>query len=336
MSSSDFRQITIKGEAGKGERLFRAAVSAFCSLTRPSRRDQAQLEDLTLPLFDQVSVEARRFVAAALSDSPYAPATLVRRLANETVDIAAPLLIRSIELNDLDLLSLIARHGAPHARAIGRRSNLNPAIAHLVAAINRKADAEKAAAVRPGRNTPDSPVSTADSIESTLDIGRSVGEAAENARRRLRSVMLPDEGDTQRASVAAGRPTYDRLRDTVLSGNPALFQTALADSLELAFATAREIASPSSHSWLLTALRALDLSGEQAFLIAAAFQPKQFPQPEAIRLFLSCYHEMTRETALERLAVWKARTPGENTAWRLTAARSVQSGDNAISATQAK
>ena len=56
MSSSDFRQITIKSEAQKAERLFRAAVSAFCSLTRPSRREIAQLEDLALPLFDFVSV----------------------------------------------------------------------------------------------------------------------------------------------------------------------------------------------------------------------------------------------------------------------------------------
>ena len=111
MSSSDFRQITIKGETLKAERLFRAAVSAFCSLTRPSRREIAQLEDLTLPLFDFVSVESRRYVAAALSECQYAPATLVRRLADETVDIAAPLLIRSNALSDIDLIALIGRHG---------------------------------------------------------------------------------------------------------------------------------------------------------------------------------------------------------------------------------
>ena len=111
LSSSDFRQITIKGETLKAERLFRAAVSAFCSLTRPSRREIAQLEDLTLPLFDFVSVESRRYVAAALSECQYAPAMLVRRLADETVDIAAPLLIRSNALSDIDLIALIGRHG---------------------------------------------------------------------------------------------------------------------------------------------------------------------------------------------------------------------------------
>ncbi len=93
MSSSDFRQIAVRADHGKSERLFRAAVTAFCSLTRPSRREIAQLEDLTLPLYDSVSIEARRFVAAALSECANPPAALVRRLADEPVEIAAPLLL---------------------------------------------------------------------------------------------------------------------------------------------------------------------------------------------------------------------------------------------------
>ena len=86
----------MKGEAGKADRLFRAATSAFCSLTRPSRRDIVQLEDLALPLFNLVSVEARRYMAAALSDCQSPPPALVRRLCDETIDIAAPLLILAI------------------------------------------------------------------------------------------------------------------------------------------------------------------------------------------------------------------------------------------------
>ena len=78
--------ITLGGDAPKRERLFRAAVSAFCSLTRPSRRDISQLEDLTLPLFDGVSPESRRYVAAALSECRYPPPNLVKRLCDEPLD----------------------------------------------------------------------------------------------------------------------------------------------------------------------------------------------------------------------------------------------------------
>ena len=135
MTASDFHGIAIGNDASKAERLFRASVSAFCTLTRPSRREVVQLEDLTLPLYDDVSLEARRYVAAALSECAVAPARLVDRLANDRVDIAAPLLARSETLTDVDLIALIGRHGLPHARAIARRPELNPTIAQLIRAL---------------------------------------------------------------------------------------------------------------------------------------------------------------------------------------------------------
>src|SRR3954467_4519803 len=94
VSSFDFRQIAERGDRSKKERLFRAAITAFCSLTRPSRNEIAKLEDLTLPLYEGVSTESLRFVAAALSEVEYPPLQLVKRLAGESVDIAAPLLLR--------------------------------------------------------------------------------------------------------------------------------------------------------------------------------------------------------------------------------------------------
>lgn len=307
----------MKGEAQKADRLFRAAVSAFCSLTRPARRDQAQLEDLTLPLFDLASVETLRYVAAALSECPSAPAALVKRLCDQSVDIAAPLLIRSRALTDFDLISLIARHGAGHARAIARRPGLNPTIASLSAALGRKADEEQAARLAAARKAAPRPEAVA--AEAVADISPPFGTAAENARRRLRSVMRPGEPGSAQATLQQPGPAYPRLRDTALTGNPALFQTALADSLGLEFATAREIASPSTYSWLLTALRALECSPEQAFLITASVGPRQFTQTEAIRLFLARYGEMTRDVALDRLKVWKSRTPSEALEWRQSA-----------------
>jgi len=157
VSSSDFRQIAIRTESGKAERLFRAAVSAFCSLTRPSRREIAQLEDLTLPLFDSVSVESRRYVAAALSECEYAPTALVRRLCEEPVDVCAPLIVRSRVLSDIDLIALIGRHGIAHARVIGRRPDLNPTIAELVKALNRS----ELRMVKPDRTEKEEPVKPA-------------------------------------------------------------------------------------------------------------------------------------------------------------------------------
>jgi uncharacterized protein (DUF2336 family) len=300
VSSSDFRQIAIRTEAGKAERLFRAAVSAFCSLTRPSRREIAQLEDLTLPLFDEVSVESRRYVAAALSECDYAPTALVRRLAEEPVEIAAPLLARSDALSDIDLIALIGRHGLPHARAIARRKELNPTIADLIRALERPT----LVMTRP----PETVTRLAPKPEPMTKAGAdrpAPGEATENARRRLRSMMRPTD-ESADINTFLGQPAYVKLRETALTGNAAFFQTALADALEIDFATARSVTAQSSYAALLAALRALDLSEDRAFLIAVAVYPGEFPHPQAIRLFLDRYRLLHREAALDKVRAWKA------------------------------
>ncbi|UCI06774.1 DUF2336 domain-containing protein [Mesorhizobium sp. B1-1-8] len=303
MSSSDFRQIAIRTEAGKAERLFRAAVSAFCSLTRPSRREIAQLEDLTLPLFNDVSVESRRYVAAALSECEYAPAALVRRLAEEPVEIAAPLLTRSNALSDIDLIALIGRHGLPHARAIARRKALNPTIADLVRALEKPTLVRTRPPETVAKPAPAKPEPVA-----TRDTARPVpGGAAENARHRLRSIMRP-AGEGAAVDTFLGQSAYVKLRETALTGNAAFFQTALSDALEIDFQTARAVTGQSSYTALLAALRALDLTEDRAFLIAVAVYPAEFPHPQAIRLFLDRYQQLNREAALDKVRAWKAET----------------------------
>lgn len=277
-------------------------MSAFCSLTRPSRREIAQLEDLTLPLFDNVSVESRRYVAAALSECEYAPAALVRRLCQERVDIAAPLLIRSRALSDVDLIALIGRHGLPHARAIARRKDLNQTIADLIKVLERptlvRSQQPEATANAASEN--------AEVVAADASRQEASDAAAETVRRRLRSMMRAESGTAIGPFVEP--QTYVKLRETALTGNAAFFQTALADALEVDFSTARTLTVSHNYTPLLAALRALDLSEDKAFLITAAIYPTEFPHPQAIRIFLDRYRLLHRDAALDRLRGWKADT----------------------------
>jgi uncharacterized protein (DUF2336 family) len=282
VSSTDFRQITIKGDGKRAERLFRAAVSAFCSLTRANRRDVAQLEDLALPLFDEVSVEAKRYVSAVLSECETPPPTLVRRLADESVDIAAPLLIRSTALSDADLVTLIGRHGYAHARAIGRRPNLNPAIAELVALLERK--------VIPLRPRTDAATAARPAAKPAT------GETL----HRLREMMRPASALRLPEGTA-----YEQLRATVLSGRPGFFQAALAEALDRDADAVRDTSANVSYAWLLDALRVLNIEDEKAFLITAAFYPGYFGDLNAIRLFLLRYAAISREEARRRVSNWR-------------------------------
>lgn len=300
MSASDFRDIVVKDDNGKAERLFRASVSAFCSLTRPSRREVSQLDDLTLPLFDQVSVEARRYVAAALSECAVAPAGLVARLADDRVDVAAPLLIRSALLADIDLIGLIGRHGLGHARAIARRPGLNPTILQLVRALEASAAANIEIAV-------DASTSAEPATPDTVSPPHEPGRAGEEASHRLRTMMRTDAATARgiNIGVPGDRAVFGKLRDTAFTGNDAFFQTALADALGMTVEAIRPLVSTPGYSALLAALRALDLGEEQAFMITVAIFPSQFPHPEAIRMFVERYRALDRETALERVRGWK-------------------------------
>ncbi len=303
MSSFDFLQITARNEANRADRLFRAAVSAFCSLPRPSRREIAQLEDLALPLFDQVSVESKRYVAAALSECAYPPAALVRKLAEESIDIAAPLLIRSNALTDIDLLAFISRQGLGHARAISRRPNLNPVIARLVGVLESKVVSLR------NREPEPLPARQVDAVSTgvTGDAAYGAqGEAAENARRYLRSVMRPATTATS-LTTPAGAALYARLREAALKGHATSFHTILADALGTDFASVHEAGDDPSYAWLLDALRLLEISDEKAFLVTAAIYPSLFGTLQAIQLFLLRYAAISREEAQERIRNWRSR-----------------------------
>jgi uncharacterized protein (DUF2336 family) len=333
VSSTDFRQLPTAGEKEKAERLFRAAVSAFCSLVRPARRDIDQLEELALSLYDTVSADAKRFVAAALSESPHAPQALVLRLANEHVDIAAPLLVRSTALSNIDLVTLISRHGAGHARAIAGRAG-------LPAKIRRLADSN----LSTDREMPQMPLSAETRKTAAARDERPAAReerparTAEETRRQLRTMMRPSGSharfENRSGKVfdeSAGFRHYEKLRSTALTGVPAFFQTALADALDVEFDRARSLTETGSYYYLMVALKALGLEESQAFLLTAAIFPAHFAHPETIRLFLERYGQLHRDAAIEKVGYWKVDS------FSVVSARTARqrAGDNSDIATPA-
>ena len=281
--------------AGRPERLLRASVTAFCATPRPTRREIAQLDDLATPLLGRVSDETLRFVAAALSETPHAPAALVRRLADLPADISAPLLVSSPVLTNIDLVALIGRHGLGHARAIAARAGLDDRIRRLVQVVGAMEH---------------SPVSTE----------KETG-AAEEARERLRHMMRPAGALAQESALPPGtavnlrwdsEPTpYLKLRSTALTGAPTLFHTALADALGIGLQRAAAIADDSDVSSFIVALRALCLSDEQAFLLMQCVRRDRSQDIRSIAAFLDAYAAVSSETASRFVEAWR-ESPHEN------------------------
>lgn len=284
VSSSSLLKLSSHRAAGRPERLLRAAVTTFCSIPRPTRRETIQLDDLAVPLLEQVSEDTLRFTAAALSDSPYAPPSLIRRICDLPVDICAPILMRSPLLTNIDLLALIGRHGLAHARAIAARPHLDARIVRLIASLGV--------------------------FEAV-----SVSGNAEQMRDRLRAMMQP-AGKLREDHPAPGAnlrwdgapDAYRKLRSTALTGVPALFHTALADALDIDIAHARTIADGKDVSELIVALRALDLCEEQAFLIFQCAWPSPTGDARSVRAFLDAWQTVSKTQAETIVQSW--RMPG--------------------------
>ena len=257
-------------------------------------------------------------MAAALSECMIAPPGLIARLADDRVDVAAPLLARSLLLSDVDLITLIGKHGIGHARAIARRSRLNPAIGHLIRALEASAAVDQELELS-SDNAPASPPATLADPDP--------GPPEEETRQRLRAMMRPDAPPRSDAELPADTTMFVKLRDAAFTGSDMFFQTALADALGMNVPAVRTITRSPGYASLIAALRALDLGEEQAFLIAASVFPGQFPDPQTIRMFIERYRGLDRSIAIEQVRHWKPERAadwakrGADDGRRLTAAR---------------
>jgi len=105
-----------------------ATVSSFESLRFPSRSDLAQFGELFEQLYAASSDEARRQAVAALSRCPQVPQETALFIARQPIGIAAIFLMGSKAITDGTLLDILRATGPDHARAIGRRDDLSPAV----------------------------------------------------------------------------------------------------------------------------------------------------------------------------------------------------------------
>mgnify|MGYP002014753158 CR=1 FL=1 len=123
--SNRFRDLEDPSAGKKKDIVLMAAVSGFESLTRPTREDYVRFSSLFPSLFENASVETRRTAAAALSRLDHVPDGIVELIVNQPVEIAAPFISHYENLSEATLARAIGRHGAGHARAAARRSNLS-------------------------------------------------------------------------------------------------------------------------------------------------------------------------------------------------------------------
>lgn len=96
-------------------------------------RESELLTDVLIALSRQAERDLRAALAERLSVIDKAPLRLILHLANDEIDVAAPVLRNSSVLNDLDLIYIIKAKGPSYWQAIAARGELSSQVIEILA-----------------------------------------------------------------------------------------------------------------------------------------------------------------------------------------------------------
>lgn len=91
-------------------------------------RERAMMIEILRRLIHDIEMEVRRTLAERLAGEPDAPGELVRALADDSIEVAQPILVRSTVLHDPELIEIVVNRTREHQLAIASRANLSPAV----------------------------------------------------------------------------------------------------------------------------------------------------------------------------------------------------------------
>ena len=87
--------------------------------------ETALLADILGKLVSDIEMSVRQSLAERLAESPLAPHDLVVTLANDQIEVARPILIKSEVLRDKELIAIIRHRGHQHQLAIAMRTSID-------------------------------------------------------------------------------------------------------------------------------------------------------------------------------------------------------------------
>lgn len=130
---STFRVLNGDANVAERDQLFRNMAQLYSYVSDRCDDEQvAQYDEVLCQLAELVEVEARTHVAGLLAPLERAPGNVVVKLANDTYDVAAPLLEFSNVLSDDDLIDIVANQSEDHRVAIASRQSVTQRVGEAI------------------------------------------------------------------------------------------------------------------------------------------------------------------------------------------------------------
>lgn len=113
--------------------LFSRVADLFQASTQsPSGNEHALLLEIMRALSAQVDVELRLSLAERLADHPEADHDLIRMLAHDKIEVATPVILRSVVLTEYDLIEIVRECSVDHCATVARRPEIPEAVSEVL------------------------------------------------------------------------------------------------------------------------------------------------------------------------------------------------------------
>ncbi len=129
----DLEALSTERDAGKRRELLRRVTDLFFVTEEQQTDDERGVFGGVMErVAYELEVEARAELSQRLSSSRFAPQNIVRRLAEDDIDVAKPVLERSTVLSDEDLVEIAYSQSQEHLMAITHRENISVAVTDVI------------------------------------------------------------------------------------------------------------------------------------------------------------------------------------------------------------
>ncbi len=95
-------------------------------------REAGLADEILTKVAHDVEMKVRAGLAERFASSASAPPTLLRMLANDEIEVAAPILEESRALNEADLVAIVRSKGQAHMMAVTRREEIPEAVSDVL------------------------------------------------------------------------------------------------------------------------------------------------------------------------------------------------------------
>lgn len=118
-------QLAANPQGTSREEIFLAVASLYrVQGTHLTTRERAMMHDILERLADNVEMTIRIALAERLADDITAPHDLILLLADDSIEVARPLILRSALLSDSDMLNLVAEASLAHHEVVAQRHHI--------------------------------------------------------------------------------------------------------------------------------------------------------------------------------------------------------------------